>query len=78
MVTDGLLACGTRPFEDSHALYKVFMEDEGKGNLTRRRGAAEKSIEMALARVHEEQGRDSATVIQWSYENLYPGAEPSG
>jgi hypothetical protein len=73
MVTDGLLECGSRPFEDARALY-----DLGKWNGEEDGFAGQERVEKALARVHEEQGRDSATVIQWSYKSVAPCATRSG
>ena len=73
MVTDGLLECGSRPFEDSRVLYDLLMGDDEP-----REGAVQARIEEALARVHAELGGDSATVIQWGYESQYPCAMPTG
>lgn len=73
MTTDGLLEFGTHPFEDSRLLYSLLM-----GNETRGETDAEEGIKKALVRVHEEHGRDSATIIQWGYESLLPGVSPSG
>jgi protein phosphatase 2C-like protein len=68
MTTDGLLECGTRPFEDSRCLYELFgTEQEG----------VEASVQSALARVHQEQGRDSATVIAWGCDITSGGLQPS-
>lgn len=64
MVTDGLLECGSRPFENAQYLYEVF---SGKHQSDNRR--LELNVWMALQRVHEEKGRDSATVVYWRYDN---------
>ena len=56
MVTDGLLECGRRPFEDPAQLYKV---------LTRGSNLAG-NVETILKKVHQERGKDSATVIAWT------------
>lgn len=60
LATDGLLECGTRPFEDAPTLYSTF---------TSAAPTVKGSIEVALTRVHAEQGRDSATIIAWEYDN---------
>jgi len=59
MITDGLLECGTRPFENPATLYYTFTW--AAPTLT-------ESINIALRRVHQEQGRDSATIIAWTYD----------
>jgi len=56
MATDGLLECGRRPFEDPAQLYKAFSKSS---NLAA-------NVEAALKKVHQERGKDSATVITWS------------
>ena len=56
MVTDGLLECGRRPFEDPAQFYKAFTKSS---NLAA-------NVEAALKKVHQERGKDSATVIAWS------------
>src|SRR5687767_6392421 len=56
MITDGLLECGRRPFEDPAQVYKTFTRGS---NLAA-------NVETALKKVHQERGKDSATVIAWS------------
>jgi hypothetical protein len=73
MVTDGMLECGTRPFEHSRLLYDVVM---GEGDVEP--FEMHRRIGSVLARVHEEVGRDSATVIQWGIENALSSVYPSG
>ena len=60
LLTDGLLECGTRPFENPSMLYYTF---------TWAAPTIAESISIALNRVHEEQGRDSATIIAWAYDS---------
>jgi hypothetical protein len=59
LTTDGLLECGSRPFEDPLYLYDAFTygDDDTLGD----------NVLNALNRVHGERGKDSATVIAWSY-----------
>ena len=72
MMTDGLIECGTRPFEDPKQVYDIFMQaQEEKDALLQER------VLSVLQRVHREQGRDSATVITWDYENTENAALPS-
>lgn len=65
MTTDGLLECGSRPFQDEHYFYQLLtgMRQSGDPGL-------EWNVQAALQRVHREKGRDSATVICWRYDNL--------
>lgn len=67
MTTDGLLEVGARLLEDPRRLYEAFT---GRENL-------EDCVAEALAGVHEQLGRDSATVVAWSYVNGKAGAMPS-
>ncbi len=70
MTTDGLLECGARPLEGPRRLYELFApEHHGSG--------IEAGVRAALARVHQEQGRDSATVIAWIYHGAESGLQPS-
>ncbi len=72
MITDGLIEYGSRPFEDPQKVYDVFMQDqEGKDIMLQERTLA------VLQHVHQEQGRDSATLIAWDYENKTHAAMPS-
>lgn len=72
LITDGVLECGERPFENSKFLYDV---------LTNRRENEEvyirKNIFDLLTRVHEERGWDSATIVGWSFFNSMKACRPS-
>jgi serine/threonine protein phosphatase PrpC len=71
LATDGLLECGTRPLDQPEAMYRAFVPERGeRGDLAAR-------VRACLERVHQERGRDSATVIAWEYENPYPAVMPS-
>ena len=71
LATDGLLECGTRPFQEPQALYRIFsVESDATPDL-----AAQ--VTALLQRVHRERGRDSATVIAWAYANPHAAAMPS-
>lgn len=59
MTTDGLLECGSRPFENPQYFFDHFTQSI---NL-------EHAVQYALDIVHVEQGKDSATIIAWSVEN---------
>lgn len=72
MTTDGLLECGTRPFEDPRHLYDLFDRRSQGGTA-----AIETGVRAALARVHQERGRDSATVIAWSCDITSVGLQVS-
>ena len=67
LVTDGLLEYPKSPFLDNAFLYTFFT----RNNL-------EKNILEALKKVHEGKGRDSATIIGFSYKNNKEGAFPTG
>ena len=67
LITDGLLEFGARPFEEARALADIVM---GNG--------AEAAVQMLLERVHEDKGRDSATIIHWRCHNASRVAYPSG
>lgn len=72
MTTDGLLECGSRPFEAPRNLYALFdPEKEGE------QASVEAGVRAALARVQAEQGRDSATVIAWECRVEASGLQPS-
>jgi serine/threonine protein phosphatase PrpC len=71
LATDGLLECGTRPFEEPRTLYRTFFAQPGAIPDLAARVAA------LLGRVHRERGRDSATVIAWVCENPHAVAMPS-
>lgn len=67
MTTDGLLEYGERVLEDPRKLYLAFQEEQG----------LEKCVGDLLKGVHQGQGRDSATVVAWSYYNRRNAAMPS-
>ncbi|HEK9098949.1 protein phosphatase 2C domain-containing protein [Bacillus pfraonensis] len=71
MVTDGVLECGERRYENPIHLYKDIYENKVK--LT-------ECIQNVLEHVHHQLGRDSATIISWDYENhvysTYPSDQP--
>lgn len=72
MTTDGLLECGTRLFADPRRLYdQVALRDTG-GEVD-----MEQRLRAALTRVHEDRGRDSATVIAWGCVTDQVGLMPS-
>jgi hypothetical protein len=71
LTTDGLLECGTRPFEDPCELAGLFMLGGAVSTL-------EQAVRAALARVHAERGRDSATVVAWTVDNPVAATQPSG
>lgn len=68
LLTDGVLECGNRQFEDTKLLYKVFTE-----NID-----VPQNISKVLKEVHKQKGRDSATIIGWSYFNKHKAQRPSG
>ncbi len=70
MTTDGLLECGTHPFEDSRCLYALFTADGSTGERL------EASVRAALGQVCHEKGRDSATLIAWHCHVLECGLQP--
>ena len=59
LTTDGLLECGSMPYADPRALYALFSPGSPYGD--------QEAVERALATVHQERGRDSATLLSWSY-----------
>ncbi|MEN1937803.1 PP2C family serine/threonine-protein phosphatase [Paenibacillus sp. 102] len=71
MVTDGVLECGERRYENPFYLYKDMYEN--KAELT-------ECVQKVLEYVHHQLGRDSATIISWDYENAvystYPSDQP--
>lgn len=68
MVTDGLLEHGSRLFNDPAELYAQLTRGE-PGSLP----DLEANVGTALRRVHDERGRDSATVIAWdAYDERSP------
>lgn len=69
MLTDGLLEFGNRPFEDPKALSDIVLK---------RAVRPKKAVQHLLDKVHEDGGRDSATIIFWEYDNIEPVTYPSG
>ncbi|PEB51459.1 protein phosphatase [Bacillus pseudomycoides] len=71
MITDGVLECGERRYENPFHLYQDMYENKPK--LT-------KCVQNVLEHVHHQLGRDSATIISWDYENrayaTYPSDQP--
>jgi hypothetical protein len=68
LLTDGVLECGDRPFEDDKLLYKSLTESID----------ISENISNVLKEVHKQKGRDSATIIGWSYFNNHKSQRPSG
>ena len=66
MLTDGLLECGRRPFEDPRALYALFAPVAAPA------ASLEDHAQLALRRVVEERGRDSATLLAWHSTTASP------
>lgn len=62
LATDGLFEWGSHTFADPAQLYRLFA---GEGAGTEQ---LEQAARMALARVHGEGARDSATLLVWRYE----------
>ncbi|MDM5187966.1 protein phosphatase 2C domain-containing protein [Bacillus sp. DX4.1] len=56
MVTDGVVECGQRTFDDDQFLYEALHEEN------------QLQIERVLKHVQEWQGRDCATIIGWSID----------
>jgi serine/threonine protein phosphatase PrpC len=69
MLTDGLLEFGDHPFENPQALTSVVLQGETQ---------PEQAVQELLEKVHQAQGRDSATILHWAYDNTEPVAYPSG
>ena len=64
MVTDGLLEFGRRPFENPASLYHALAPGM-PGDMD----SLTASVHALLNRVHQERGKDSATVIAWGYHS---------
>ncbi|KFN04475.1 phosphatase 2C family protein [Bacillus clarus] len=71
MVTDGVLECGERRYDNPSNLYKDMSENKKK---------LKECVRNVLEHVHHQLGRDSATIISWDYENdsyaTYPSNQP--
>jgi serine/threonine protein phosphatase PrpC len=61
MATDGLFEWGSRVYENPSELYRLFA---GRGDIAQ----LEQAAQTALARVHAEQAKDSATLLVWRVE----------
>ncbi len=72
LITDGLLEHGTRVFVDPQTFYTWFTQGQ-PGSLA----DLEANVERAVRRIHREHGRDSATVIAWSWENQREVSQPT-
>jgi hypothetical protein len=71
MLTDGILECGTRPFEDPTILAHYLMPNASETDV-------ESRVRAILEQVMAEEGQDSATLIAWRYNNTgYLAAQPS-
>jgi hypothetical protein len=68
LATDGVLEAGSRRFENPETLYRSFTMHD----LDPYQG-----INRILAKVHDDQGVDSATMIGWIYESDQTGLRPS-
>ncbi len=72
LITDGVLECGHRPFEEYNYLYEVLTS-----NQQNEQADIKENISNLLNQVHMEKGRDSATVIGWSCFNDQTSCRPS-
>lgn len=70
MVTDGVLECGEQYYEKTCNLFTDLYADKENRQLT-------DCVERVLQYVHEQHGRDSATIISWDYINSLPSTYPS-
>ncbi|HEV2518970.1 MAG TPA: protein phosphatase 2C domain-containing protein [Devosia sp.] len=68
LVTDGLLEAGDRVFEDPARVSRELLSPAG----------ISEAISTMLGEVHQQGGRDSATVIAWQVDNPRMGLMPSG
>jgi hypothetical protein len=66
LATDGLVEWGSRVYANPMEVYRHFASWESDFS------ALEESVKTALARLHSEQARDSATVLVWRCEQLRP------
>jgi len=73
LLTDGVLECGDRPFENSVYLYETLTNREFSKPTD-----IKENMLAVLNRVHEEKGRDSATIIGWYCINEDKALRPSG
>ena len=68
MVTDGVLECGERRYETPVNLYS---------DMNRNNYILKENIHNVLEHVHQQLGRDSATIISWDVENKMSTTYPS-
>jgi len=68
LLTDGVLECGERPFENTKQLYEMLTAEVD----------IPKNMLKVLKEVHKQKGRDSATIIGWTYFNNYKAPRPTG
>lgn len=66
LVTDGVVECGERHYENQKNLYYQFQSSQ----------QLEHQVANLLQFVHESKGRDSATVIAWEVKNHSPATYP--
>jgi serine/threonine protein phosphatase PrpC len=64
MVTDGLLECAERPFENGSYFCDFFAPNDFDQSVR-----VQDPVQNALSWVHRSMGRDSATIISWDVEN---------
>ncbi|MEK5023577.1 protein phosphatase 2C domain-containing protein [Paenibacillus sp. FSL M7-1046] len=67
MTTDGLLEYGAQSYANPQKLFDAFYSAKDM----------KECIGAALMEVHQEKGRDSATVIAWSFDNKMTATMPS-
>ncbi|MEG2290366.1 MAG: PP2C family serine/threonine-protein phosphatase [Clostridium sp.] len=68
LITDGVLECGDRPFENSNHLCKILTSDINMSE----------NILKVFKEVERQKGRDSSTIVGWSYFNNYKAPKPTG
>ena len=68
LLTDGVLECGDRGFENANYLCEILTKDID----------ISKNIINIFKEVHKQKGRDSATIIGWPYFNNYSAPTPTG
>ncbi|MGQ0601007.1 MAG: protein phosphatase 2C domain-containing protein [Anaerolineales bacterium] len=72
LVTDGVLESPGSLYDEGAALSAALTAKNGDGQL-----ALGANVERVLARIHQAQGRDSATIIVWRVMNRHTGAYTS-
>jgi len=70
LLTDVVLECGKRPFENPEYLYSMLAETEENNDI-------KSKIHTVLDVVHQEHGRDNATIVGWKYFNSHKARWPS-